>query len=87
MTYAYGVLDTYYNWDIKVDDAINLAKRAIVAATYRDAGSGGYVTAYHISKDGWKKVIDAEDVNKLHYQYMDAQGRDGTGDECNAKIL
>ena len=40
-TYAYGVLDTYYRWDLTVDQAVELGKRAISEATYHDSGSGG----------------------------------------------
>lgn len=42
-TYAYGVLDAGYRWDLSVAEAKDLAKRAIYHATHRDAASGGYV--------------------------------------------
>ena len=29
-----GVLDTYYKWELTVDEAIELAKRCISEATY-----------------------------------------------------
>ena len=50
--FAYGVIDTYYRPDLTLKEAIELGiviknkikgKRAIVHATYRDAGSGGSV--------------------------------------------
>lgn len=47
-TYAYGVLDTYYKYELSLDDAIELGKRAIYHATHRDAGSGGVVRVYHV---------------------------------------
>ena len=41
--YAYGVLDSGYKWDLSVDEAYDLGKRAIYHATHRDAYSGGVV--------------------------------------------
>lgn len=42
-TYAYGVLDSGYKWELDVEDAIQLGRRAIYHATHRDAYSGGVV--------------------------------------------
>ncbi len=42
-TYAYGVLDAYYRWDLTVDEAVELGVRSIYHATHRDTGSGGVV--------------------------------------------
>lgn len=42
-TYAYGVLDSGYSYDMSVDKAIDLGRRAIYHATHRDAYSGGQV--------------------------------------------
>ena len=42
-TYAYGVLDAGYDYDLSVNDAIDLARRSIYHATFRDAYSGGSV--------------------------------------------
>jgi len=66
-TYAYGVLDSGYKYDLTRAQAIELGTRAIEAATYRDAGSGGVVRVYVVHKDGWTKEIEGLDVNKLHY--------------------
>lgn len=41
--YAYGVLDSGYKWELTVDEAIDLGRRAIYHATHRDAYSGGVV--------------------------------------------
>ena len=41
--YAFGVLDSGYKWDLKDEDAYDLARRAIYHATHRDAYSGGIV--------------------------------------------
>jgi 20S proteasome subunit beta 5 len=42
-TYAYGVLDAGYKYDLSAEEAIDLARRAIYHATFRDAYSGGVV--------------------------------------------
>lgn len=66
-TYAYGVLDAGYRWDLSVDDACELGRRAVYHATHRDAYSGGIINVYHIGKDGWRKV-SSDDTFKLHYE-------------------
>ena len=40
-TYAYGVLDANYHWDLTAEEAIDLGRRAIYHATHRDGASGG----------------------------------------------
>lgn len=42
-TYAYGVLDNGYNYDMSDEDAFELARKAIYHATFRDSASGGIV--------------------------------------------
>ncbi|XP_014675319.1 PREDICTED: proteasome subunit beta type-5-like [Priapulus caudatus] len=69
-TYAYGVLDSGYSYDMSVDDAIDLARRAIYHATHRDAYSGGVVNLYHMRKTGWVKVSQ-DDVMDLHFKYQE----------------
>jgi len=68
-TYAYGVLDTHYRWDMTVDEAIELGKRAIMHAVHRDAMSGGINNVYLITPDGWKHVFagDTMDTFDRHY--------------------
>lgn len=68
-TYAYGVLDSEYKYDLTLEEAKELAMHAIYAATYRDAASGGVCRVYHLHKDGWTILEDGFDVNKLHYKY------------------
>lgn len=41
--YAYGVMDSGYKWDLSVEEARELGKRAIYHATFRDSYSGGVV--------------------------------------------
>ena len=43
-TYAYGVLDRGYKWDLTQEEACELGRRSIYHATYRDAASGGTVS-------------------------------------------
>lgn len=52
-TYAYGIMDSYHKWDMTVDQAVALGKRAISEATYMDSGSGGVVRIYLVDKNGW----------------------------------
>ena len=40
-TFAYGVLDAQYDYNLKEEEALELGSRAILAATHRDAFSGG----------------------------------------------
>jgi len=42
-THAYGVLDGEYKYDMTEAEALELGRRAIYHATYRDAYSGGSV--------------------------------------------
>jgi 20S proteasome subunit beta 5 len=67
-TYAYGVLDTGYKYNMTVEEAYDLGRRAIYHATHRDAYSGGTVNLYLMKKEGWVK-ISADDVFNLHYAY------------------
>jgi 20S proteasome subunit beta 5 len=57
-TYAYGVLDTNWRFDLTLQEAIELGKRAISEATYHDSASGGVVNVYHVYPGGWTKVVD-----------------------------
>jgi len=72
-TYAYGVLDQGYRWDLTDEEAVELGQKAIYHATHRDAASGGVNNVYLVKDDGWKKMA-AVDVNDLHYKYADEKG-------------
>lgn len=52
-TFAYGVLDQGYRYDLSVEEALALGKRAIIAATHRDAYSGNSCNLYHVKETGW----------------------------------
>lgn len=71
-TYAYGVLDSEYKWELNDTEAYELARRAIYHATHRDAMSGGMVRIYHMKSTGWVKISE-EDVTELHYKYKQQQ--------------
>lgn len=67
-TYAYGVMDAGYRYDLPVHEALELGRRAIYHATYRDAFSGGNVNLYHMKETGWEHIAWT-DVFDLHYEY------------------
>lgn len=78
-TYAYGVLDNYYRYDMSVAEAIELGKRAICHATFRDASSGGINQVYLVTEKGWEKVWngDTSDMYYAYYAQPDAGLSDG----------
>eukprot|EP00123_Amoebidium_parasiticum_P000529 comp11358_c0_seq1/m.5738 comp11358_c0_seq1/g.5738 ORF comp11358_c0_seq1/g.5738 comp11358_c0_seq1/m.5738 type:complete len:276 (-) comp11358_c0_seq1:50-877(-) len=73
-TYAYGVLDSEYKYDLSVDEAFELARRAIYHATYRDAMSGGSVNVYHMKKEGWEFRGNYNCLD-LHYMYQEQKNK------------
>jgi len=54
-TFAYGVLDREYDYNLSTEEALALGTRSILAATHRDAYSGGSVNLYHVKEEGWVK--------------------------------
>ena len=54
-TFAYGVLDAEYRYDMAEEEALELGRRSILAATHRDAFSGGFINLYHVKESGWVK--------------------------------
>ncbi|CED82608.1 20s proteasome subunit [Phaffia rhodozyma] len=71
-TFAYGVLDQGYNWDLSDDDAKELGRRSICAAGHRDAYSGNTINLYHVKETGWE-FIDNYDLSALWYEYQDVK--------------
>jgi len=65
-TFAYGVLDAEYRYDLTTEDALELGRRSIIAAMHRDAYSGGSVNLYHVKEDGWVKH-GFNDMNPLFW--------------------
>ena len=68
-TYAYGVLDSYYKYDMTLEEAVALGKRAISEATYMDSGSGGVCRVYHVFQGGWKILDDYVDNSELIWEH------------------
>jgi 20S proteasome subunit beta 5 len=64
-TYAQGILDTERRDDMTEEEAIALGLKAIRHATFRDAGSGGFINVYVIKRDGWRHVF-RQDVAASH---------------------
>ena len=58
--FAYGVLEDHYKKDLSLDDAINLAIRALNAAMKRDSASGDGMAIITITKDGYVEVSEEE---------------------------
>ncbi|WVQ74423.1 proteasome subunit beta type-5 [Cryptococcus sp. DSM 104548] len=67
-TFAYGVLDQGYRWDLTDEEAQELGRRSIVAAGHRDAFSGNTNNLYHVRENGWE-FIGNYDINELWYEY------------------
>jgi 20S proteasome subunit beta 5 len=55
-TFAYGVLDQGYRWDLTDEEAQELGRRSIYAAGHRDAMSGNTCNLYHVKEDGWRFI-------------------------------
>lgn len=85
-TFAYGVLDNGYRFDMTDEEAIRLGRRSIWHATHRDAYSGGYINCYVIREKGWTRY-NTFDMNELYYDYykpqrdIENQGRQLTDEE------
>lgn len=68
-TFAYGVLDAEYHYDLSEEEALELGRRSILAATHRDAYSGGFINLYHVKEEGWVKHgfnVSRGSVSHLH---------------------
>jgi 20S proteasome subunit beta 5 len=86
-TFAYGVLDQGYSFDMSVPEAIELGKRSIYHATHRDAASGGVINVYHIKEDGWEK-ISSEDMMVKHRQFVaERKAEDDASDAAKSTVM
>ncbi len=63
---AYGVLETLYKNDMKIDDGVKLAVKCINAALQRDSATGNGIDVVTITKDGIKKVLEKEIKQELY---------------------
>lgn len=68
--YAFGVLDSGYNWDLTDEEAYELGRRSIFHATHRDPYSGGIIRVYHMKETGWVH-IDNRDSTDMYYKYLE----------------
>ena len=86
-TFAYGVLDNNYRWDMTLDEAVQLGIRAISSATHKDSASGGVVRVYHVNNHGsWTKIHDKIDVNEAHWAFEKSKANRGDGRENLPKM-
>lgn len=86
-TFAYGVLDRGYKYDMSVEEAIELGQRSIYHATHRDAASGGVINVYHVKKDGWVK-ISSDDMMVKHKEVTEKrQAEDDASDAARAAAM
>ena len=67
-TFAYGVLDQGYHYDLSDEEAQDLGRRSICAAGHRDAYSGNTINLYHVRETGWE-FIDNYDLSETWYKY------------------
>ena len=58
--YVFGVLEDNYRDDLTTNEGIDIAIRAITAATNRDSASGGKIDIAVITKDGFKEISEEE---------------------------
>ncbi|GAA5873757.1 hypothetical protein JCM8547_005941 [Rhodosporidiobolus lusitaniae] len=82
-TFAYGVLDQSWRWDLTEEEAIDVGKRSIFAAGHRDAFSGNTINIFHFpaAKGAWD-FIGNFDVNELYYQGLGYGARTGAHGEA-----
>jgi 20S proteasome subunit beta 5 len=69
--YAISVLDAELRHDLSIEEATDLAMRAIQRATHRDAFSGGYINVFHVTKKGvWQQLkrIDSRRLPSPHQE-------------------
>ncbi|HLC74905.1 MAG TPA: proteasome subunit beta [Candidatus Nanoarchaeia archaeon] len=57
---AYGVLESQYQKDIAVDDAVKLAIRSVNSAMQRDSATGNGIDVVKITRNGVERVFGQE---------------------------
>ncbi len=62
---AYGVLEAEYEEGMSLDDAIEVAARAVKSALERDTGTGEGVTVVTITREEGYRELPEEEVEKL----------------------
>ena len=66
-TFAFGILDSNYKWNLSIKEGIELGKNSIFQAAFKDAYSGGKINSYLVRRDGWIK-ISSDDIGKDFFQ-------------------
>lgn len=66
-TFAYGVLDQGYRWDLTDDEAMELGRRSIYAATHRDAYSGNVSSSRQRHRRGSQRHLTSADLPRLSF--------------------
>lgn len=66
-SFALGILDTFYRYDMEDEEAYCLALRSVYHATYLDSYTGGLVRLYHMRADDWEVVTvkDCYDLRQI----------------------
>eukprot|EP00290_Baffinella_frigidus_P032008 CAMPEP_0180266248 /NCGR_PEP_ID=MMETSP0988-20121125/899_1 /TAXON_ID=697907 /ORGANISM="non described non described, Strain CCMP2293" /LENGTH=96 /DNA_ID=CAMNT_0022236817 /DNA_START=354 /DNA_END=644 /DNA_ORIENTATION=+ len=62
-TFAYGILETNYLWNLSIQKGYELARSAIINAAHKDPFSGGKINIYLVRKEGWIKLL-SEDMGE-----------------------
>ncbi len=62
---AYGVLETLYKKDIKIEEGVKLAVKCLNAALQRDSASGNGIDIITITDKGVNKILEKEINNKI----------------------
>ncbi len=61
---AYGVLESEYREDLTIDEAVEIAVKAVHSALERDVATGNTIHAVIITKDGYQE-IPKEKIEKI----------------------
>lgn len=71
-TFAFGIVDTEYDFEMTEEQAIALGKKAIYHAVSRDAMSGGMLNIYVIRPSGWEHVLAMDNYEYYRTMHPDA---------------
>jgi len=68
-TFAYGILDNYYKFDMDLKEACFIARMAIFYAAFHDPFSGGEVNLYLVRENEWIK-LSKDDLGVESYNHF-----------------
>ncbi|XP_028786586.1 proteasome subunit beta type-5-A-like [Neltuma alba] len=66
---AYGEVDRGYCYSMSIDEAAELARRAIYHATCRDGAAGGDASVYYVGPNGWEKLSGDDIVERQNHSF------------------